>query len=266
MGRITLETYIFQFHIWMRTTGLNGSPKKLLVVFADSYWLNFVILSTIYIFISLRFSHLTGVLRDALIPDNLQTMGRVISALIALGLLCWILSLWWTGSLCLQCEKELLDRLGRCLVQPEKPVKYVFVLEQGTLQSKRCCFSLYTSCVYISKAWGPNSGLFIFETLRHIHVMCTAFRCSKETPFPSRPKASADQRCSEGQIFERILIIKRLHCFQAAKYKWGNVFFFFLIMKWRSSLAGGELLISDDDRQGTQRPEDHKVLRRQWTD
>ena len=99
MGRTTLETYIFQFHIWMRTTGLNGSPKKLLVVVPGSYWLNFAVLTAIYIFVSIRFSHLTGVLRDALIPSSLRAMLWISVALLTAGGLCWILSLMWTGSI-----------------------------------------------------------------------------------------------------------------------------------------------------------------------
>ena len=98
MGRTTLETYIFQFHIWMRTTGLNGSPKKLLVVVPGSFWLNFIVVTAIYIFISVRFSHLTGVIRDALIPESFRASVKVASALTTVGIACWILSLMCMGS------------------------------------------------------------------------------------------------------------------------------------------------------------------------
>ena len=98
MGRTTLETYIFQFHIWMRTTGLNGSPKKLLVIVPGYYWLNFIVLTALYIFVSVRFSHLTGVLRDALIPESFGAMARVLLGLSSAAILCWVLSLWWTAA------------------------------------------------------------------------------------------------------------------------------------------------------------------------
>ena len=90
MGRVTLETYIFQFHIWMRTTGLNGSPKKLLAVVPGFFWPNFVILSGIYLLVSIRFSHLTGVLRDELIPESLQSMSKIWTGLLTVSMLCWV--------------------------------------------------------------------------------------------------------------------------------------------------------------------------------
>ncbi|CAE7363288.1 RWA1 [Symbiodinium sp. KB8] len=89
MGRVTLETYIFQFHIWMRTTGLNGSPKKLLAVIPGYFWPNLVIVSGLYLFVSIRFSHLTGVLRDELIPESLQSLRKTWVGLLGVSLMCW---------------------------------------------------------------------------------------------------------------------------------------------------------------------------------
>eukprot|EP00438_Fugacium_kawagutii_P034689 Skav231160 [mRNA] locus=scaffold3252:187233:188813:- [translate_table: standard] len=101
MGKATLETYILQFHIWMRTSWLNGKAYKLLVVIPGYYWLNFALLTVIYVFISVRFSHLTAVLKDALIPASLRAMLCVAIALFVSGILCWLGALTWTGALVL---------------------------------------------------------------------------------------------------------------------------------------------------------------------
>jgi len=69
-GKITLETYILQFHIWMKTTGLNGSPKHLMVVLPGFYWTNFVLISAVYIFMSYRVFNITNDLKNACIPHD----------------------------------------------------------------------------------------------------------------------------------------------------------------------------------------------------
>ncbi|CAE8723932.1 unnamed protein product [Polarella glacialis] len=98
MGRVTLETYILQFHVWMKTTGINGSPKHLLELVPGSYWANFVLLTAVYVFISVRLSHLTMVLRDALIPEDLGTVGKIWAGLTAVGAICWVLALTLSSS------------------------------------------------------------------------------------------------------------------------------------------------------------------------
>jgi len=69
-GKITLETYILQFHVWMKTTGINGSPKYLMVWFPGYYWTNFVIVTAVYIFLSYRVFIITAALRDVVIPKE----------------------------------------------------------------------------------------------------------------------------------------------------------------------------------------------------
>jgi len=75
LGRVTLETYILQFHVWMKTTGINGSPKHLLAPIQNHYWANFVLMSAIYLFLSFRCFHLTVSLRDAFIPESTRAIG-----------------------------------------------------------------------------------------------------------------------------------------------------------------------------------------------
>ena len=85
-GKITLETYILQFHIWMKTTGINGSPKFLMVVLPFSYWLNFVLVSALYIFISFRVFYITAGLRDVVIPKEGGVALAYRSITVSLGL------------------------------------------------------------------------------------------------------------------------------------------------------------------------------------
>ena len=67
-GKVTLETYILQFHIWMKTTGINGSPKHLMVWIPGFYWTNFLLTSATYIYISYRVFNITVALRDVAVP------------------------------------------------------------------------------------------------------------------------------------------------------------------------------------------------------
>ncbi len=83
-GKVTLETYILQFHIWMKTTGLNGSPKYLMVWVPDHYWINFALTSAVYFFVSYRVFKITVVLRDACIPNETADIVRRAGS-IALG-------------------------------------------------------------------------------------------------------------------------------------------------------------------------------------
>jgi hypothetical protein len=69
-GKITLETYILQFHVWMKTTGINGSPKYLMVWLPGYYWTNFVLVTTVYVFLSYRVFIITAALRDVVIPKE----------------------------------------------------------------------------------------------------------------------------------------------------------------------------------------------------
>jgi hypothetical protein len=54
----------------MKTTGINGSPKHLLVWLPGYYWLNFALVSAVYIVISYRVFIITAALRDAVIPKQ----------------------------------------------------------------------------------------------------------------------------------------------------------------------------------------------------
>ncbi|KAK3277158.1 hypothetical protein CYMTET_14815 [Cymbomonas tetramitiformis] len=71
LGKITLETYIAQFHIWLSTNSVpNAQPAFLLVIIEDYPYMNFLVVSAIYIFVSYRLFTMTNNMKNALLPLN----------------------------------------------------------------------------------------------------------------------------------------------------------------------------------------------------
>lgn len=96
LGCITLETYIGQFHIWLRSNIPDGQPKTLLAPIPGAYpLLNFALCTAGYVLVSHRLFNLTNTLKDAAVPhsnDRLLLRNTIMMVLTGGGLylICWV--------------------------------------------------------------------------------------------------------------------------------------------------------------------------------
>lgn len=75
-GKITLETYISQFHIWLSTSNVpNAQPSALMALVPGHPMLNFALCTALYVGVSKRVFAVTNDLKIACVPDDARQIG-----------------------------------------------------------------------------------------------------------------------------------------------------------------------------------------------
>lgn len=162
LGKITLETYLMQHHIW-----LNGNAKTVLVFIPGYPQLNMVVVTLIYVLVSKEAYRLTMSLRGMFLPDNIQECVKNLAGLVScLGFSCFVAKMLLVLKFDLFESVCVITTLGILIcicihhvLKTKKNTNTNLDLDTGVIENKSIRFMIY---VIVSCA------LFVFMTVYYI--------------------------------------------------------------------------------------------------